>query len=48
MNKIKDFLHNTELGKMKGELPNDTFIEACFLKAKAYCYNTVKKEKRKS
>ena len=33
MNKIKDILHNNELGKMKDELPNDTFIEACFLKA---------------
>ena len=32
---------------MKDELPNDTFIEACFLKAKAYCYNTVKGEDEK-
>ena len=47
MNKIKDILHNNELGKMKDELPNDTIIEACFLKAKAYCYNTVKGEKEK-
>ena len=23
---------------MKDDLPNDTIIEACFLKAKAYCY----------
>ena len=42
MNKIKDTLHNNELGEMKDELPNDTIIEACFLKAKAFCYNTVK------
>ena len=47
MNKIKDFLHNIELGRMKDELPNDTIIEACFLKAKAYCYNTVKGEDEK-
>ena len=36
MDKIKDILHNNELSKMKDELPNDTIIEACFLKAKAY------------
>ena len=48
MNKIKDILHNNELGKMKDELPNDTIIEACFLEAKALCYNTVKVKKRKS
>ena len=30
-----------EVGKI------DTIIEACFLKAKAYCYNTVKGEKKK-
>ena len=47
MNKIKDILHNKELGKMKDELPNDTIIEACFLKAKAYCYNTVKEDEKK-
>ena len=47
MDKIKDILHNIELSKMKDELPNDTIIEACFLKAKAYCYNTVKREKVK-
>ena len=47
MNKTKDILHNNELGKMKDELPNDTIIEACFLKAKAYCYNTIKVEKEK-
>ena len=23
---------------MKDEIPNDTIIDACFLKAKAYCY----------
>ena len=43
-NKIKDILQNSELGKMKDELPNDTIIEACFLKAKAYYYNTVERE----
>ena len=48
MNKIKDILHNNELGKMKDELPNNTIIEACFLKAKAYCYTTAKVKKRKS
>ena len=37
MNKISGMLHNSELGKMKNEIPNDTIIEACFLKAKAYC-----------
>ena len=47
MNKIKNILHNNELGKMKDELPNDTIIETCFLKAKAYCYNTVKGEDEK-
>ena len=47
MNKIKDILHNNELGKMKDELPNDTIIEACFLKAKAYCYNTFRGEDEK-
>ena len=47
INKIKDILHNNELGKIKIELPNDTIIEACFLKAKAYCYNTVKGEDEK-
>ena len=47
MNKLKDILHKNELGKMKDELPNDTIIEACFLKAKAYCYNTVKGEDEK-
>ena len=44
MNKISGILHNTELGKMKDELPNDTIVEACFLKAKAYCYTSVKCE----
>ena len=47
MNKIKYILHNIELGKMKDELPNDTIIEACFLKAKSYCYITVKREDEK-
>ena len=32
---------------MKDELANDTIIEACFLNAKAYCYNTVKREEEK-
>ena len=44
MNKIIGILHNSELGKMKDEIPNDTIIEACFLKSKAYCFNTVKGE----
>ena len=47
MNKIKDILNNNELGKMKDELPNDTIIEACSLKAKAYCYKTVKGDDEK-
>ena len=36
MNKIKGILHNTELSKTKDELPNDTNMEVCFPKAKAY------------
>ena len=32
---------------MKDELPNDTRTEACFLKAKAYCYTTFKGENEK-
>ena len=47
MDKIKNLLHNNELSKMKDELPNDTIIEACFLKTKAYSYNTVKREEEK-
>ena len=47
MNKISGILHNNELGKMKDEIPNDTIEEACFLKAKAYCFNTVKGEEEK-
>ena len=47
MNKISGILHNTELGKMKDGIPNDTIIEACFLKAKAYYYTTVKGEEEK-
>ena len=47
MNKITGILHNTELGKMKDELPNGTIMEACFLKAKAYCYTSVKGEEKK-
>ena len=41
MNKISGILHNNELVEMKDEIPNDIIIEACFLKAKAYCYNTI-------
>ena len=44
MKNKKDVLHNSELGKMKDEIPNDTTMEACFLKAKAYCFNAVKRE----
>ena len=44
MNKISGILHNSRLSQMKAELPNDTIMEACFLKAKAYCFNTVKEE----
>ena len=56
MNQIKGILHNTELGKMKDELssttkgdeiPNDIIIEACFRKAKAHCFTTVKGEEEK-
>ena len=35
MNKISGMLHNSESGKKKDEIPNDTIMEACFLKAKA-------------
>ena len=41
MNKISGTLHNSKLSKMKDALPNYTIVEACFLKAKAYCFNTV-------
>ena len=47
MNKISGILHNSELGKMKAEIPNDTIMEACFLKAKAQYYSTVKREEEK-
>ena len=47
MNKISGKLLNTELGKMKEEIPNDTIIEACFIKAKAYYFTTVKREEEK-
>ena len=47
MDKIRDILHNNELGNMKDDLPTDTIIEACFLKAKAYCFNTDKSEEKK-
>ena len=32
---------------MKNEILNDTIIEACFLKAKAYCYTTNKVDEDK-
>ena len=47
-------MHNGKLGKMKDELCKttddgetiiNTLNEACFLKAKAFCYTTVKTEK---
>ena len=47
MNKISGILQYSELGKMKDEIPNDTIIEACFLKANAYCYTSVKGEEEK-
>ena len=47
MNKIIGILHNKVLGKMKDEMHNDTIIEACFLKTKAYCFITVKGEEEK-
>ena len=47
INKRSGKLSNSELGKMKDEISNDTIIEACFLKANAYCYNTVKDEVEK-
>ena len=37
MDKIKGILSKTELGKMRDEISIDFIIEACFLKAKAYC-----------
>ena len=47
MNEINVILSNKELGKMKSEKPNDTILEARFLKDKAYCYTTVKGEEEK-
>ena len=47
MDKIKGVLSNTELGKMKYELLNDTIIEDCFSKAKSYCFTTVKREEER-
>ena len=41
---MKGILHNTELSKMNVELPNDTIMEACFLNAKANCFNISKGE----
>ena len=32
---------------MKDEIPSDTIIEACFLKAKACCYTSVNGEEKK-
>ena len=43
----KGILSNTEIGKMKDEIPNGTIKEACFLKSEAYCYATVKGEEEK-
>ena len=47
LNKISCIVHNNELGKLKDEIPNDTIMEACFLKAKAFCLNTVQGEEEK-
>ena len=47
MDKIKDILSNSELCEMKCEIPHDTIKEAPFLKAKAFCYLTVKDEEEK-
>ena len=47
INKIKDILNITEIGKMTEKKPNETIIEACFLKAKNYCYATVEGEEDK-
>ena len=47
MNKISGTLHNSKLSKMKDGLPNYTIVEACFLKAKAYCFNTVNEGEKK-
>ena len=47
MNKIRGILHNNELGKMNDEIPRDTIIDACFIKAKAYYFNAVKGEEEK-
>ena len=35
LNKVSGILSNSELGKMKVGISNDTIIEECFLKAKA-------------
>ena len=48
MNKISGILHNSKLVKIKDEIPNDTIMEACFLKAKAYYFNAFKKKRIKS
>ena len=47
MDKMKDILINTERGKMKDEIPNDSIIEACFIRAKAHFYTTVKRGEEK-
>ena len=36
------YIHHSEWRKLKDEIPNDTIIEACFLKAKAYSFTTIK------
>ena len=54
--KVSAILHNCKLGKMKDELCKttddgativNTIIEACFLKANAYCYTSVKEQEEK-
>ena len=49
-------MHNGKLGKMRGELCKTTddgesifitTIDACFLKAKFYCYTSVEEEEEK-
>ena len=48
MNKMKGILSNTELGRMKDEIPNDIIIEACLPQDWAFCYTRVKgKEEKK-
>ena len=47
MNKISGILHNSELGKLKDEIPNDNIMESCFLKAKAYFFKGEEEKKLK-